>query len=117
MYQKYLADGVTSLKWELRRSDQFQARVKVYRNDFSQEISDHKHPLTQTKVEVVKVKAKIKRRIETSLDTDTPQQINTGNLEWISEANAVGTILYVASHMISSLVWGSSDEYDAVTNT
>ena len=92
------------MKCELRRSDQFQARVKVYRSEFSQEISDHKHPLTQTKVEVVKVKAKIKRRIETSIDTDTPQQIIAGNLEWISEANAVSTILYVASHMISSLV-------------
>ena len=115
MYQKDLAGGVTSLKCELRRSHQFQARVKVYRNEFSQEISDHKHPLTQTKVEVVKVKAKIKRRIETSLDADTPKQIITGNLEWISEANAVSTILYVASHMISSLVWASSDEYDAVT--
>ena len=92
------------MKCELRRSHQFQARVKVYRNEFSQEISDHKHPLTQTKVEVVKVKAKIKRRIETSLDTDTPQQIITGNLGWISEANAVSTILYVASRMISSLV-------------
>ena len=91
------------MKCELRRSHQFQARVKVYRNEFSQEISDHKHPLTQTKVEVVKVKAKI-RRIETSLDTDTPKQIITGNLEWISEANAVSAILYVASHMISSLV-------------
>ena len=31
MYQKDLA--VTSLKCELRRSDQFQARVKVERND------------------------------------------------------------------------------------
>ena len=103
MYQKDLADGVTSLKCELR-SHQFQARVKVHRNEFSQEISDHKHPLTQTKVEVVKVKAKIKRRIETSLDADTPKQIITGNLGWISEANAVSTILYVASHMISSLV-------------
>ena len=92
------------MKCELRRSDQFQARVKVYRNEFSQEINDHKHPLTQTKVEVAKVKAKIKRRIETSLDTDAPQQIITGNLEWISQANAVSTILYVASHMISSLV-------------
>ena len=35
----------------------------------SQEVSDHKHPLTQTKVEVVKVKAKVNRRIETYLDT------------------------------------------------
>ena len=103
VYQKDLADGVTPLKCELRRSDQFQARIKVYRNKFSQEVSDHKHPLTQTKVEVVKVKAKI-RRIETSLDTDTPRQIITGDLECISEANAVSTILYVVSHMISSLV-------------
>ena len=40
-------------------------------------------PPTQTKVEVVKVKASIKRRAETSLDT--PQQIMNGELEGILE--------------------------------
>ena len=41
----------------------------------------------QTKVEVIKVKASIKRRPETSLNT--PQQIITGELDWISEATAL----------------------------
>ena len=88
MYQKDLAGEVTSWECELRRRGQCKARVKLDRNNaFLQEVNDHTHPPTQTKVEVVKVKASIKRRAETSLDT--PQQIITGELEGISEAAAV----------------------------
>ena len=49
MYQNDLADGdASSWECELRRRDQFQARVKMDRNDeFLQEVNDHKHPPTQ----------------------------------------------------------------------
>ena len=62
VYQKDLAGEVTSWKCE--------ARVKLDRNyAFLQEVNEHTHPPTQTKVEVVKVKVSIKRGAETSLDT------------------------------------------------
>ena len=51
-------------KWSI--SGQSKGRKEWW---ISQEVSDHKHPLTQTKVEVVKVQAKVNRRIETYLDT------------------------------------------------
>ena len=49
MYQNDLADGdASSWECELRRRDQFQARVKLDRNDeFLQEVNDHKHRPTQ----------------------------------------------------------------------
>ena len=62
VYQKDLAGEVTS--WKCK------ARVKLDRNNaFLQEVNEHTHPPTQTKVEVVKVKVSIKRRAEISLDT------------------------------------------------
>ena len=80
VYQKDLAGEVTSWECKLRRRGQCKARVKLDRNNaFLQEVNDHTHPATQTKVEVVKVKASIKRRAEISLDT--PQQIITGEFE------------------------------------
>ena len=92
VFRKDLAGEVTSWECELRRRGQCKAGVKLDRNiAFLQEINDHiplPFPLlTQTKVKVVKVKASIKRKAETS--SDTPQQIITGELEWISEAAAV----------------------------
>ena len=88
VYQKDLAGEVTSCECELRRRGKRKARVKLDRNNvFFQEVNDYTQPPTQTKVEVLKVKASIKRRVETSVDT--PQQIVTGKLEGISEAAAV----------------------------
>ena len=79
VYQKDLAGEVTLWECKLRRRGQCKARINLGRNNaFLHEVNDHTHPPTQTKVEVVKVKASIKRRAETSLDT--PQQIITGEL-------------------------------------
>ena len=59
VYQKDLAGEVTSWECELRRRGQCKARVKLDRNNaFLQEVNDHTHPPTQTKLEVVKVKGK-----------------------------------------------------------
>ena len=88
MYQKDLADEVTSWQCELRRRGQCKARVGLDRNnEFLQEVNDHTHPPIKRKVEVVKVKASIRRRAEISLGT--PQQIITSKLERISEAATV----------------------------
>ena len=88
MYQKDLADEVASWQCELRRRGQCKARVRLDRNnEFLQELNDHTHPPIKRKVEVVKVKASIRRRAETSLGT--PQQIITSKLERISEAATV----------------------------
>ena len=49
VYQKDLADEVTSWECELRRRGQCMARLKLDRNDtFLQEVNDH----TPTKVEI-----------------------------------------------------------------
>ena len=88
MYQKDLADEVTSWQCELRRRGQCKARVRLDRNnEFLQEVNDHTPPPIKRKVEVVKVKASIRRRAEISLGT--PQQIITSKLERISEAATV----------------------------
>ena len=76
---KYLAGEVTLWECKLRRRGQCKARINLGRNNaFLHEVNDHTHPPMQTKVEVVKVKASIKRRAETSLDK--LQQIVTGEL-------------------------------------
>ena len=88
VYQKGLVGERMSWECELRRKGQCKVRVKLDRNNaLLQEVNDHTHPPTQTKVEVVKVKASIKTRTETSLGT--PQQIITGELKGISKAAAV----------------------------
>ena len=85
LFQTELPDEVTSWECELRRGGQCKARIKLYRNNaFLQEVNDHTHSPTQTKVEVVNVKASIKRRVGTSLDA--LQQIITSELKGISEA-------------------------------
>ena len=88
VYQKDLAGEAAIWECKLRKRSQCKARVTLDRNNaFLQDVNDHAHPLKQTKVEVVKVRASTKRRTETSLDT--PQQIITGELKGILEAAAV----------------------------
>ena len=93
VYQKNLAEEVTTWECKLRIRDQIEARVKLDRSKWSKwsytpphthkhtHTHTHKHTHThtpiQTKTEVVNVKAGIKRRAQTSLDT--AQQIIRGD--------------------------------------
>ena len=84
VYQKNLAEEVTTWECKLRRRDQIEARVKLDRSKWSKwsytpptHTQTHTHTPMQTKTEVVNVKAGIKRRAQTSLDT--AQQIIRGD--------------------------------------
>ena len=72
------------LKRELRRNgNQCKAVIKLDISDEPNgEVNLHKHTLSQTQVEVAKVKANVKRKAQTA--TDTRQQISGAELRNIS---------------------------------
>ena len=54
----------------LHRKGQCKATVKLtVTNDFVEQLNEHSHPPSQTKVEVIKIKTGIKRRAQTTHDT------------------------------------------------
>ena len=90
VFQKTLANDVSSWECVLRRRGHCKARVKIsVSDDFIEQTNEHTHPPCQTNCEVSKVKAGIKRRAEGT--NDTSQQILSVELSAISES--VGTNL------------------------
>lgn len=88
VFQKTLSNEVKSYECVLRRKGQCKARVKLSANDeFLEQFNDHTHPPSQTKVEVTKVKAKVKERASTS--NETPQQVLAAELQNVSETSIV----------------------------
>ena len=76
IFQKNLANEITSWDFDLRRNNnnQCKARVKLTATDeFVEEVNVHTRPPSRTQVEVAKVKSSIKRKSTTTQDTS--QQI------------------------------------------
>jgi hypothetical protein len=87
-FQKFLANEIQSWECTHRRKGQCKARVKVNaNNEFLEQVNEHTHPPSNTKVEVAKVKSAMKRRAETT--NDTCQQILGVELQRISQSAAV----------------------------
>ena len=88
VFQKNLANGVTSWECVMRRRGECKARVKLSPADiFIEQINDHTHASSQTRCEVSKISAAVKRKATTTLDTS--QQILATAMENISPAVAV----------------------------
>ena len=90
LFQKNLANEITSWDCVLRRNNnnQCKARVKLTATDeFVEEVNVHTHPPSQTQVEIAKVKSSIKRKSTTTQDTS--QQILAVELQNISQSAAV----------------------------
>ena len=86
--QKDLANDLTSWKCVERRKGYCKAKVKWTVLDvFVDEVNGHSHAPSQTKCELTKVRANIKRKAETT--QDTTQQILTVELQNITPAAAV----------------------------
>lgn len=88
VFQKNLANDLTSWECILRRRGQCKEKVKLTLTDnFVEEVNVHTHPPSQPQVEVAQVKASIKRKTETT--NDTCQQILGSELQNISQSAAV----------------------------
>lgn len=88
VFQKTLANDVSSWECVLRRKGQCKSRIKLSVTDaFIEQTNEHTHPPSQTNCELVKVKAGIKRRAETTADPS--RQILADELSAISQTAAV----------------------------
>jgi hypothetical protein len=84
-FKKYISNDVQTYECEMRRKNgQCRATIKLdANNEFMEQTNEHTHAPSQTKVEVAKVTASIKRKAQTT--TDMPQQILGAELANISE--------------------------------
>ena len=74
MFQKDLANEVRSYECELRRKGQCKANFKLDLGDnVTAQLNEQTHPPSQVKVELTKVKSRIKDAAETS--EEPPQRI------------------------------------------
>ena len=87
VYQKDLANDVGSWECEQRRKGLCKARVKVQNDIIIERINEHTHAPNQTRIEVTKVRADMKRSAETTIDA--PQRIISDGLAQASAAAAV----------------------------
>ena len=88
VFQKNLANDITSWDCVNRRKGHCKARVKLTITDeFVTQINEHAHAPSQVNCEVAKVKAGIKRRAETS--NDPSRQILAAELGGVTETAAV----------------------------
>ena len=72
----------------VRRKGQCKAKIKLSADDaFLNQLNEHTHPPSQTRVEAAKIKARIKNRAGNT--NDTSQQILGAELRNVSEATAV----------------------------
>ena len=87
-FQKNLANDVTSRECEKSRRGECKAKIKLDEaGNFLQRINDHTHAPSETKCEIAKVRANIKRR---ATETQDPAQVILGReLGGISEAAAI----------------------------
>ena len=96
VYQKELANEVSSYECELRRKGHCKAKIQVDLGDeIVGEVNEHTHPPSQVKVEIAKVKSSIRNQAETS--REPPQNIVANELATISAAAAA--ILPRISHL------------------
>lgn len=87
VYQKELANGVESWECEQRRRKTCKAKVRLQNDQIIHRFNDHTHAPNQTKVDVAKIRADMKRTAVTS--ADTPQRILSTGLANANPAVAV----------------------------
>ena len=88
VFQKILHNDIKCYECFLRRKWQCKSKIKLWADDaFLNQLNEHTHPPSQTRVEVTKIKARIKDRAENT--NDTSQQILVAELQNVSEASAV----------------------------
>ena len=87
-FKKNLANDATSWECEKRRRGKCKAKIKLDETGkLLERINDHRHALSETKCEIAKVRANIKRR---AAETEAPAQVILGReLRGISEAAAI----------------------------
>ena len=87
-FKKTLANDVTSWECEKRRRGECKAKIKLDEaGNFLERINYHNHAPSETKCEIAKVRANIKRR---ATETQDPAQVILGiELGGISEAAAI----------------------------
>ena len=87
-FQKTLANDVKCYECVLCRKGECKAKIKLTPEDnFLNQLNEHTHLLSQTKIEVKKVKARVKERAENT--NDTSQQILGAELQNINESTSV----------------------------
>ena len=88
VFQKNLANDVTSWECEKRRRGECKAKIELDEaGNFLERINNHTHAPSETKCEIAKVRANIKRR---ATETQDPAQVILGiELGGISEAAAI----------------------------
>ena len=88
VFQKALANDIKCYECFLRRKGQGKAKIKLSADDaFLNQLNEHTHPPSQTRVEAIKIKARIKDREGNT--NDTSQQILGAELQNVSEVTAV----------------------------
>ena len=86
VFQKNLANDVTSWECEKRRRGECKTKIKLDEaGNFLERINDHTHVSSGTKCEIAKVRANIKRR---ATETQDPAQVGT-ELRGTSESAAI----------------------------
>ena len=88
VFQKNLANDVISWEYEKRRRGECKAKIKLDEaGNFLGRVNNHTHTPSETKCEIAKVRANIKRR---ATETQDPAQVILGiELGGISEAAAI----------------------------
>ena len=88
VFQKTLANDVKCYECVLRRKGECKAKIKLTPEDnFLNQLNEHTHLPSQTKIEVEKVKARVKERAENT--NDTSHQILGAELQNMNESTTV----------------------------
>ena len=88
IFQKTLAIDIKYYECFLRRKGQCKAKIKLSAGDaFPNQLNEHTHPPSQTRVEATKIKTRIKDRAGNT--NDTSQQMLGAALRNVSETTAV----------------------------
>ena len=87
VFRKTLANAIKCYKCCLTRKGQCKAKIKLSADDaFLNQLSEHTHPPSQTRVKVTQIKARIK---DIARKNDASEQILGGELRNVSKATAV----------------------------
>ena len=91
VFQKTLANDIKCQECFLRRKGQCKAKIKLSADDaFLNQLNEHSHPPSQTRVEATNIKARIKDRAGNT--NDTSQQILGAEVRNFNDATAVALL-------------------------
>ena len=105
VFQKNLANGVESWECEQRRRNKCKAELKLQNDQIIGRVNDHTHAPNQSKIEVTKLRASMKRRVETTLDT--PQRILS---ECLAQAYAEAAVNTPRMENVRRTIYGDIEQ-------